>query len=105
MNKTFKRILAAILVLVLSMSFLTATAAAASAADQSASAQSLGIGSFFKKVASAIKSIFTKIFGGNKPEPQPQPEETTTVPAVPEADNKFEFKENVGSAEYAGGFH
>lgn len=105
MNKTFKRILAAILVLVLSMSFLTATVAAASAADQSASAQSLGIGSFFKKIANAIKGIIDKIFGGSKPEPQPQPDETTTVPVVPEADNRFEFKESVGSAEYAGGFH
>lgn len=105
MNKTFKRILAAILVLVLSMSFLTATTAAASAADQSASAQSLSIGSFFKKIASAIKSIFDKIFGGNKPNPDPKPDETTTVPAAPEADNKFDFKENVGGADYVGGFH
>ena len=106
MKKTIKRILLTVLVLILSMSILTATVAAAPAAEQNSSAQSAGIGSFFKKIAAAVKNIIDKIFNRN-PDPQPQPEDTTipSVPDAPEADNNFEFKENVGGADYVGGFH
>ena len=103
--KTFKRVLAVILVLALSLTALATVAFAAPAADKAESA-SIGsaIGNFFKKIASAIKNIIDKITGGNKPNPEPG----TTEPAEPDTtteDSGFEFVKDSGKLDHVGDFH
>lgn len=105
MKKTLKRVLAVILVLALSLTALAAVASAAPAAEKAESA-SVGsaIGSFFKKIANAIKGIIDKIVGGIKPKPEPD----TTAPAEPNApaeDSGFEFVRDSGKLEHVGDFH
>lgn len=104
MKKTFKRVLAVILVLALSLTALASVASAAPAAGKAESA-SIGsaIGNFFKKIANAIKSIIDKITGGDKPTPEPD----TTAPAedVPAADEGFEFVQDSGKLDHVGDFH
>ena len=107
MKKTLKRVLAVILVLVLSLTALAAVASAAPAAEKAESA-SVGsaIGSFFKKIANAIKGIIDRIVGGIRPEPKPEPD--TTAPAEPNApaeDSGFEFVQDSGKLEHVGDFH
>ncbi len=74
MKKTFKAVIAMILVLALGF----AVAAPVFAASASAVAQPAGIMDFFKKIGNAIKNFFDKIFN-KEPDPQPQP----TEPDVP----------------------
>lgn len=103
MKKTLKRVLAVILVLVLSLTALAAVASAAPAAEK---AESASVGSFFKKIANAIKGIIDKIVGGIKPESKPEPD--TTAPAEPNApaeDSGFEFVRDSGKLEHVGDFH
>lgn len=103
MKKTLKRVLAVILVLALSLTALAAVASAAPAAEK---AESASVGSFFKKIANAIKGIIDKIVGGIKPEPKPEPD--TTAPAEPNApaeDSGFEFVRDSGKLEHVGDFH
>lgn len=103
MKKTLKRVLAVILVFVLSLTALAAVASAAPAAEK---AESASVGSFFKKIANAIKGIIDKIVGGIKPEPKPEPD--TTAPAEPNApaeDSGFEFVQDSGKLEHVGDFH
>lgn len=101
MKKTLKRVLAVILVLVLSLTALAAVASAAPAAEK---AESASVGSFFKKIANAIKGIIDKIVGGIKPKPEPD----TTAPAEPNApaeDSGFVFVRDSGKLEHVGDFH
>ncbi len=103
MKKTFKRVLAVILVLALSLTALATVVSAASAAGDAESV-SIGstIGNLFKKIVNAIKSIIDKITGGSKPNPEPD----TTVPAEDTtADEGFEFVQDSGKIDHVGDFH
>ncbi len=108
MKRTFKAIIAMILVLALGFAFsATVFAASAHAVDP----QPAGIKNFFssliKKISDAIKNIIDR-FKGDKPKPEPDTTEPAPAPEVTDAPISIDEKEyngqNVGGDDqYAGG--
>lgn len=108
MKRTFKAIVAMILVLALGFAFsATVFAASAHAVDP----QPAGIKNFFssliKKISGAIKNVIDNILG-KKPNPEPDTTEPAPAPEVTDAPISIDEKEysgqNVGGDDqYAGG--
>ena len=107
MKTSLKRIIA--FVLVLALSFVAfATVVSAAPVSASAKTESASIGSFFKKLADAIKGFLDKIFN-KKPDPKPEPEPDTTEPAQSDSDkivdDSWDFVDKTGDVDYIGGVH
>lgn len=107
MKTSLKRIIAFVLVLALSFAAF-ATVVSAAPVSASAKTESASIGSFFKKLADAIKGFLDKIFN-KKPDPKPEPEPDTTEPAQPDSDkivdDSWDFVDKTGDVDYIGGVH
>lgn len=112
MKKSFKAVLAMVLVLALGFSMLATTAFAASASNNIVVPQSAGIRDFFsslvKKIANTVKEIINKIVTPNPPpvEPTDPPVETETSPASGDIviDDAQDSGNTVGkSDQFAGG--
>ena len=107
MKTSLKRIIAFVLVLALSFAAF-ATVVSAAPVSASAKTESASIGSFFKKLADAIKGFLDKIFN-KKPDPKPEPEPDTTEPAQSDSDqivdDSWDFVDKTGDVDYIGGVH
>lgn len=107
MKTSLKRIIAFVLVLALSFAAF-ATVVSAAPVSASAKTESASIGSFFKKLADAIKGFLDKIFN-KKPDPEPEPEPDTTEPAQSDSDkivdDSWDFVDKTGDVDYIGGVH
>ena len=107
MKTSLKRIIAFVLVLALSFAAF-ATVVSAAPVSASAKTESASIGSFFKKLADAIKGFLDKIFN-KKPDPKPEPEPDTTEPAQSDSDkivdDSWDFVDKTGDVDYIGGDH
>lgn len=107
MKTSLKRIIAFVLVLALSFAAF-ATVVSAAPVSASAKTESASIGSFFKKLADAVKGFLDKIFN-KKPDPKPEPEPDTTEPAQPDSDkivdDSWDFVDKTGDVDYIGGVH
>ena len=107
MKTSLKRIIAFVLVLALSFAAF-ATGVSAAPVSASAKTESASIGSFFKKLADAIKGFLDKIFN-KKPDPKPEPEPDTTEPAQSDSDkivdDSWDFVDKTGDVDYIGGVH
>ena len=107
MKTSLKRIIA----FVLALSFAAfATVVSAAPVSASAKTESASIGSFFKKLADAIKGFLDKIFNKKPdPEPEPEPDTTTTEPAQSDSDkivdDSWDFVDKTGDVDYIGGVH
>ena len=109
MKTSLKRIIAFVLVLALSFAAF-ATLVSAAPVSASAKTESASIGSFFKKLADAIKGFLDKIFNKKPdPEPEPEPDTTTTEPAQSDSDkivdDSWDFVDKTGDVDYIGGVH
>lgn len=107
MKTSLKRIIAFVLVLALSFAAF-ATVVSAAPVSASAKTESASIGSFFKKLADAVKGFLDKIFN-KKPDPKPEPEPDTTEPAQSDSDkivdDSWDFVDKTGDVDYIGGVH
>lgn len=107
MKTSLKRIIAFVLVLALSFAAF-ATVVSAAPVSASAKTESASIGSFFKKLADAVKGFLDKIFN-KKPDPEPEPEPDTTEPAQSDSDkivdDSWDFVDKTGDVDYIGGVH
>ena len=107
MKTSLKRIIAFVLVLALSFAAF-ATVVSAAPVSASAKTESASIGSFFKKLADAVKGFLDKIFN-KKPDPEPEPDTTTTEPAQSDSDkivdDSWDFVDKTGDVDYIGGLH
>lgn len=105
MKTSLKRIIAFVLVLALSFAAF-ATVVSAAPVSASAKTESASIGSFFKKLADAVKGFLDKIFN-KKPDPVPEPD--TTEPAQSDSDkivdDSWDFVDKTGDVDYIGGVH